>query len=124
MAEIPKISEAEWEVMRVVWQSSPLTSMEIIERLESQQKWKPRTVKSLISRLLQKQALGYEPRDRGYAYFPLVGEQECIKAERRDFVKRVYGGALKPLLVSLLEEEKLTTEEIQELRQLLNNKEK
>ena len=123
MSEIPKISEAEWEVMKIVWsRSSPCTANEIVDALGGIADWKPNTIKSLITRLVKKQALGYEEERRMYLYYPLVSEDKCIKWETKSFVKRVFGGALKPMLVAFLQEEKLTQDEIEELKRILDER--
>ena len=123
MSEIPKISEAEWEVMKIVWsKASPCTANEIVDALEGIADWKPNTVKTLITRLVKKRALGYEEERRMYLYYPLVGEDTCIKSETKSFVKRVFGGALKPMLVTFLQDEKLSQDEIEELKQLLEER--
>ena len=109
MSEIPKISEAEWEVMKIVWsRTSPCTANEIVDALEGIADWKSNTVKTLITRLVKKQALGYEEERRMYLYYPLVSEDKCIKSETNSFVKRVFGGALKPMLVTFLQDEKIS----------------
>ncbi|GBK61102.1 hypothetical protein PbDSM24746_11060 [Paenibacillus macerans] len=59
MSQIPRISEAEWEVMKVFWQSSPASANDVIEALSDDKDWKPATVKTLINRLLKKKALGF-----------------------------------------------------------------
>lgn len=123
MQIIPNISDAEWEVMKVFWsRSSFSTANEIVDELSKFASWKPNTIKTLISRLVKKKALGYKEDGKTHLYFPLVQEQECIKAESKSFLKRVYGGALKPLLVNFLNEEKLTQEEIEELKHLLEER--
>ena len=120
----PNISEAEWNVMKIVWQASePLTAAVIIERLRGSKSWNPKTVRTLISRLVQKQALGCNKDSKEYLYFPLVGEDECIQAESRSFLNRIFGGSLKPMMVHFLENEKLSPEEIQEIKALLREKE-
>ena len=124
MRELPHISDAEWDVMQVVWQQSPLTAAEIIERLSGSKSWKPKTVKTLIGRLVQKEALGCNKDSREYSYFPLVEADACVQAESRSFLNRVFGGALKPMMAPFLESGKLTPEEIQELKALLQEKEK
>jgi BlaI family transcriptional regulator, penicillinase repressor len=121
--QVPHISDAEWDVMKIAWQNSPLTSAEIIERLSGSKSWKPKTVKTLISRLVQKQALGFSKDYREYTYFPLVSENDCIQAESRSFLNRIYGGSLKPMMVHFLENEKLSSEDIRELKALLQEKE-
>lgn len=123
MAETPKISDAEWEVMKIVWsKNSPLTANEIVDALEGRAEWKPNTVKSLITRLVRKKALGYEEKRRVYWYYPLVSETECIRSETRSFVSRVLGGALKPLLVTFLQEEELSKDDIAELKRILEER--
>ncbi|WP_425464472.1 BlaI/MecI/CopY family transcriptional regulator [Paenibacillus oralis] len=122
MSQIPRISEAEWEVMKVFWQSSPASANDVIEALSDDKDWKPATVKTLINRLLKKKALGFHKEGKTYLYSPLVTEEECIKAESESFLKRLYGGALKPMFVQFLKEEKLTEEEIKELKQILDEK--
>ncbi|MUT64717.1 BlaI/MecI/CopY family transcriptional regulator [Paenibacillus sp. NEAU-GSW1] len=124
MNNLPNISDSEWDVMRVVWNASPLTAAQIIERLSGSKTWKPRTVKTLISRLVQKKALGSIKENREFAYYPLVGEAECLREESRSFLKRIYGGSLKPMMAHFLEHESLSPEDIQELKAMLQEKEK
>ncbi|MDK2984517.1 MAG: BlaI family transcriptional regulator, penicillinase repressor [Clostridia bacterium] len=123
MKEIPRISEAEWVVMKVFWSRQvPSAANEIVGALACSTDWNPRTIKTLISRLVKKGALGYQEDGRTYYYYPLVNEDECIKAESRSFLRRVYGGALKPMLVNFLREEKLSSEEIEELKRILDER--
>jgi len=124
MPESPHISDAEWEIMRVVWQASPSTAADIVDRLSGSKTWKPKTVKTLIGRLVQKRALGYHKDGREYAYFPLVNEEDCLREASRSFLDRIYGGSLKPLMVHFLESGKLSSEDIKELKALLREKEK
>jgi BlaI family penicillinase repressor len=124
MKGIPQISEAEWEVMKVLWAKSPLSSSDVVEMLEGNTSWKAKTIKTLISRLVKKKALGYKEDGRAYYYFPLVSQEECLKAESQTFLKRIYGGALKPMLVHFLQEEKLSREDIEELKSILEKKTK
>jgi BlaI family penicillinase repressor len=121
---IPPISDAEWEVMKILWAKTPCTANEVIEALEDQTDWKPKTVRTLLNRLVQKQAISYSQENKVYAYFPLVSEDECVKSKTKSFLKRIYGGAFKPLLVNFLKEEKLSPEEIQELKNILDDKTK
>nr|WP_079413083.1 BlaI/MecI/CopY family transcriptional regulator [Paenibacillus ferrarius] len=124
MTQVPQISDAEWEVMKVLWAKSPCTANEVIEVLETRTEWKPKTVRTLLNRLAQKEAISYTLVHKVYAYFPLVSADECVKSETDSFLKRIYGGAFKPLLVNFLKEEKLTPEEIKELKNILDDKSK
>lgn len=124
MARGPRISEAETQVMRVLWERSPLTASQIIETLSGQVEWKPKTVKTLIARLVSKQVVGFERDGKAYRYRPLVRREAFHTAQRKSFLRRFYGGALKPMLAAFIEEEELTPDEIAELRKLLDRKER
>ena len=119
MKEIPRITEAEWEVMKVLWKKSPNTASRIAQELADSTSWKLNTVKTLISRLVNKTAVGYKEDGKSHSYFPLINEDECIRAEWETFLKRVYGGALKPMIANFLREQKLSPKEIAELKAIL-----
>lgn len=123
MDGIPKISEAEWEVMQVLWASaSPMTAQEVIDRLAAAKAWSPSTVKTLLNRLLKKNAVTYQTRGKKYCYLPAVSEEECIRDERRNFLQRIYNGALTPMIAHFLKDEQLTKEEIEQLKRILDEK--
>lgn len=122
MNDVPRISEAEWEVMKVFWKRSPATANDVMNELRNDKEWKPATVKSLINRLLKKNALEFHKEGKTYLYSPIVSEEDCVKAESKSFLRRLYGGALKPMFVQFLKDEKLTEEEIKELKYLLDKK--
>lgn len=122
MKEIPRISDAEWEVMKVLWAKSPMTAGEVIESLADETDWNPKTIRTLITRLVQKEAIAFDPNSKPYVYFPLVAEEECTRAETQSFLKRLYGGALKPMLVNFLKDEKLSQEDIEELKSILEKR--
>jgi BlaI family penicillinase repressor len=122
MAKTPRISEAEWEVMKILWKTSPKTANEIVEELTGKTYWKRETIRTLINRLVQKKALGFEKKGRQYHYFPLVTKAQCIGAETESFVRRFGGGSLEPMLAAFIEEEHLSAEKIARLRQLLDEK--
>ncbi|WP_058304116.1 BlaI/MecI/CopY family transcriptional regulator [Gorillibacterium timonense] len=120
---LPRISEAEWEVMKIIWSAPPRTANEVIEELEGSKDWSPKTVRTLIKRLVEKQALGYVQDGRIYSYYPLVKEEECVRAETQSFLKRLYGGTPKAMLVHFLKEEKLSREDIADLKRILDDRE-
>lgn len=122
MRKIPKISEAEWVVMKTIWSENPITSNRIVDALSGSTQWSPKTIKSLLTRLVKKGAVGFDNKGRVYYYFPLIEEDVCIKEESRSFLKRVFGGAAKPLLSTLVETENLTQEDIEGLMHILEKK--
>jgi BlaI family penicillinase repressor len=116
-----RISDAEWEVMSLLWDKSPQTPGEIIDAL-AQTGWKRRTIRTLVERLAQKgavKALTDSPRQ----YAPAVSRQACVRQESRSFVERVFRGEPASFLLHLVKETKLTPQEIDQLKQLLSEKE-
>ena len=124
MKKIPGISEAEHQVMKVIWRDNPIVASEIINVLTDKTDWKPKTIKTLINRLLTKGVIGYEKTGREYVYYPIVEEEDFIKTESRMFLKRIFGGAMKPMLVSMVENEDLTLDDLDELRKYIMEKKK
>ena len=110
--------------MKVLWANSPLTAMEIIGELAATEDWHPNTVKTLLSRLHKKKALGVEKQKNLYLYRPLVSEAECVKTESESFLDRVFGGSVKPLLMHFVEQRRLSSEDLEELRKVLRQKQK
>jgi BlaI family transcriptional regulator, penicillinase repressor len=124
MRKTPRISETEWEVMKVVWSKGPSSAGEIIDTLrQSDASWHPRTAKAYLNRLVKKKALGFSKEGRAYVYRPLVREEECVDAASESFLERVFGGSLKPMLAHFVEHKKLSAAEIRELKRLLEEEE-
>ena len=123
MAKTPRISEAEWEVMKALWNTSPMTANEIVEELTGKTRWKRETIRTLINRLGGKKALGFEKKGRQYHYFPRLTEAEGIKAEAESFVKRIGRGSIEPMLAAFVEEKQLSPEKIDRLKHILNRAE-
>ena len=122
---IPRISETEWEVMKVLWRHSPLSADKVIKLLqEADASWHEQTVKTLLNRLIKKKALGFRKDGRAYLYQPLVSEAECVSAVSESFLERVFGGSLQPLLAHFVESRNLSPTEINELKRLLRRKER
>jgi len=122
MKKLPQISEAEWQVMKVLWAKSPLRAIEVIEKLKGSTDWKPKTIKTLLSRLVKKEALAYKEEKNAYLYYPIVSENECAKEETKSFINRVYDGSLNLLVKNFVEEQQLSEDEIKELKKILKDK--
>jgi BlaI family transcriptional regulator, penicillinase repressor len=118
---LPAITEAEWVVMRVLWEGSAMTANEVVAALAGQREWKPKTVHTLLRRLTDKGALAYEKEGREFVFTPQVPASDCQLAEGRSFLDRVFGGPrLAPMLAAFVEQEALTPTEIAELRRILD----
>jgi BlaI family penicillinase repressor len=122
MKEIPGISDTEWIVMKVIWAHSECSASQIIDELEGVTKWKPKTVKSLLSRLVKKQAIGYKEDKRSYIYYPLFTEEECVRVESQSFLDKVFGGEINTAVANFIEGKKMSKQQIDELRKLLDQK--
>ena len=118
-----EISDAEYQVMKVIWQAgTPLNTNEVVEKLKPYTAWKPKTIHTLLSRLVKKGALQYEKNGRVFVYTPLVQELEILSQENDSFLSRFYGGALNPMVVNLLEQDKLSDDDIAALKHILEEK--
>ncbi|MEM7391960.1 MAG: BlaI/MecI/CopY family transcriptional regulator [Verrucomicrobiota bacterium] len=122
--EIKKISDAEWRVMQPIWERSPRSTGELIQALAEANEWNPNTIKTLLSRLVKKDILGYTKKGNHHEYHPLVSRDDCITVEANSFLKRVFGGALEPMFTHFVEHEELTGKQIEHLQVLLEEKEK
>ena len=122
MSELPQISEAEFEVMKIVWKYAPISTNEITEKLLRTTGWSPKTIQTLIKRLVNKGALTYEKQSRVFVYTPVVDEKEYIGQESNTFLKRYYDGDITAMLSAYIENDKLSETEINNLRSLLSKR--
>lgn len=95
MKKLPRISDTEWEIIKVVWKKSPVNAAEIIADLQDGDDWHPKTAKTLLNRLVRKGALGFDKSGRSYLYKPKVSEKDAVKAATKAFLHRVFDGDVK-----------------------------
>lgn len=110
--------------MKVLWAQAPLPAYDIIEALAKTETWHENTVKTMLSRLVRKKALGIKKYKNLYLYSPLVSEEACVHAESNSFLTRFFGGSVKPLLVHFVRKQKLSLADLEELKSILTGKEK
>jgi BlaI family penicillinase repressor len=118
----PRISNAEWDVMSVVWAKEPLTAQEVFSALPSGHGWKQKTVNTFLARLVNKGVLAVDKREKAHVYTARVPREKCIQAESDSFLKRVFHGATGDLVLHFCERADLTADEICELEQLLRER--
>ena len=114
-----RISEAEHAVMEALWDESPLTAVDVCERVCAANDWSMPTVKTLLSRLVAKDAVGTEPDGRKFLYRPLIERSDYVGGESRGLVDRLFGGRAAPLFAHLAESEALTEDDLEEIEALL-----
>lgn len=118
----PNLSDSEWEIMKLIWRTDSVTAGSIIDELREKTNWSPKTIKTLINRLLNKGVIGYHQKSREYLYYARVPENECMRRENKTFLNKVYDGALSTMLINFLKDHTLTESEIDELRKILDDR--
>lgn len=115
-----RLSEAELEVMEVLWAAAaPVSATEVAGAIANQREWSLATVKSLLSRLLAKQAVEPAMDGRRFLYVPRIARGAYVGAESRRFISRLFSGRLSPLIAQLAEEEALDDDDVAEIEALL-----
>ena len=120
MNDLPQISEAEYEVMKIVWKYAPINTNEITEKLVKSTAWSPQTIHTLINRLVKKKVLTYEKQGRIFVYMPLVKENEYIVRESRSFLERFFDGDITAMVSKYMNNNELSKTDIENLRFLLS----
>ena len=120
MKHLPQISEAEFEVMKIIWKYAPISTNEITDHLVKTTAWCPKTIQTLIKRLVTKGVLSYEKQSRVFVYTPLFDEAEYIGQESNNFLNRFYNGDITAMVSAYIDNEKLSKTEVDELRSLLS----
>lgn len=115
-----KISESEYEIMKVIWSKYPIKAQEIVDLFKVKSDWSEKTIKTLISRLLKKDAIGYEKEGKAYMYHPLIKEIQYRKFENTSFLKRVYSGTIDNMLLNFIKDIKLSRSELDQIKKLLD----
>lgn len=115
-----RVSEAEKLVMDVLWQESPLSSIEVVGHL-SDQGWNEKTVKTFLNRLVKKQVLGFKKDGRRYLYYPLIQREEFLLQESEGFLDKVFKGDMKELLATFVQNKQLSKQELDYLKGLLDD---
>ena len=114
-----RISDAEHAVMEVLWKRAPMTATEVADQLVQQKDWSLQTVKTLLSRLAAKAVVGTEREGRRFLYSPLVERDAYRTGVSRNFVDRLFGGKVMPLVAHLAEADELSADDIREIEELL-----
>lgn len=120
----PSISNAEWEVMNTIWDRGAMAARDVYAALPNGHGWAYKTVKTLLSRLVAKGALQYEQIGNSYLYRAAYTRNQMTRREVKGFVERVLQGSPLPMLARFIEQNDLSPEEIDQLRRLLEDKER
>ncbi len=121
MSENIKISEAEYEIMKVIWDSYPISTNEVVLKFKGKREWSPRTIQTLLSRLVKKGAVSFTKRSREFVYTPLINENDYINEESESFLNKFYNGTINSMVMNFIENDKLSNDDIEELKKILDS---
>ena len=124
MLEKVEISNAEWDVMRVIWALGETTSRQIIEALSDRRQWKPATTKTLIGRLVAKGYVGTRRKGRAYIYYPIIKEQQTINEQILTSFGNICQMHVGQTLATVLNNVELSKDDIKKLESILEVKAK
>ena len=117
------IGDAELEIMKVIWKAKePITSLDIGKEVENKG-WKKTTIATFLTRLVEKGALSADKQGKLYYYTPLITEKEYRKSQTKNLIKTLYNGSVRDFAVSFFEEQKLSDDDIKELKSIFEDKE-
>lgn len=114
-----QISVAESVVMEALWRTHPLTAEDIIAEVAEGQKWSAATVKSLLNRLVTKQAVVTEKDGRRFLYSPRLMRADYVSAEGRGLIDRLFNGQVSALVTHFSQHENLSADDIAELKRMI-----
>jgi len=114
-----QISDSEKLIMDILWRQSPLTAKAIISQVDKRLKWQDKTIKTLINRLLKKQAIAFEKVGREYCYYPTLEQEAYLEMATKNFLQRMFDGKVSSLVAAFAKKEKLSAQEIDELKALI-----
>lgn len=119
-----EISNAEFQVLEALWDHYPASATDIIERLNKDKEWHDKTVKTLLNRLVKKQAISFEKQQRHYIYSPLLERETYTLKESKNLIERMFSGKVAPLVAGFAKQNDLKKEDIDALKSLISDWEK
>lgn len=122
MSQLPQISDAEFEVMHIIWREGPLNTNDIIARLAGKWDWSPKTIQTMLSRLEKKGVVQHEKDGRIFVYEACIPEWRYLQAEGQTFLNRFFDGTPRQMVVRYLDQNDLSLEELDELQAILERK--
>ena len=121
-SKLPKISDAEWEVVRVLWAKGECTATNVYEELVGDFDWSPKTVRTFLARLVEKSVVAVENQGKINHYKSLIDEETTKKIVGKSFLKKFFSGALPSMIVHFVDDENVTLDELSELQKVIDSK--
>ena len=118
------ISEAELDIMQVLWEKGESTSIEIISEVKKKKDWKNNTIMTLVSRLVNKEFIGVIRENKSLLiYRPLISEYDYKSKETNNFIEKLYDGSINNMLVAFAKSKKLSKKDLEDLIKLVEDEE-
>ena len=114
-----RVSSAEGIVMEALWRKQPLSAEDVAADVATDQGWTEATVKTLLNRLLSKGAIAADKDGRRYLYRPVLKREDYVLDESTSLIDRLFDGRVSSLVTHFSEREKLSAEDITELKRLI-----
>ena len=113
------ISDTEFEVLDALWQGYPAPAQEIVSRLNQVKPWHEKTVKTLLSRLVKKEAISFEKEDRRYIYTPLISRESYVQHQSQNLIEKLFSGRISPLIAGFARNKNLDKDDIDQLKNII-----
>lgn len=110
-----KIFDAEYRFMNIIWEHSPVSSMELVRLANEELGWKKSTTYTVIRRLCGRGAI----KNENTVVYALIKQEQVMRAETEEHIDKVYEGSLKLFFTAFLQKEKLSKEEVEELKKIV-----
>jgi BlaI family penicillinase repressor len=117
-----KLGRVQLQIMQVLWERGRANAREITDALNEEDQVAHSTVQTLLRKLEEKGSIAHDVEDRTFIFFPLVEEDSVTRRATRELVERVFGGDAAGLVAYLLKEERIPSKELDQLRQLIDEK--
>lgn len=119
-----ELSKAEFEVLEALWKDYPASASDIIARISNDNSWHEKTIKTLLSRMTKKGAVEFEKQGRQYIYTPTIARADYTLKQSKSFLERFFSGRIAPLVSGFAKSEALSQQDIDELKNVINEWEK
>lgn len=114
-----ELSDGEWVLMNKLWEAAPRTITQLTAALKEETGWSKHTIISMLSRLGTKGAVEYRDSGRAKEYFPVLRRSDAARRETEHFLEKVYNGRLGVMLNAMVDSEALSSEDVEELAEIL-----
>ena len=114
-----KLTEAEWQIMKALWQDWPATARQVADRLGNEVNWAYTTIKTMLTRLADKNAVKETKKGNVSVYEPILTRANAQRSALKTLVNQAFDGAFGPLMHFLVEDQKLSKTEKEELLRMI-----